>query len=167
LIFDATLDYRFFGDDFESNFFNYLYDNERATVSGDSLKSKSSTLKGINKSQGWRGGLVSHLFNIIDLTVTYEDIHGKGYKIGKSILGEVKLKKTFIPGLEYAYARYSQTQVEKFTTWKSPNAVIEAQLGYEITPVTLLVWDYKVYYVDIDGELETKTTYSFGVQIKI
>ncbi|MDP8242100.1 MAG: FecR family protein [Candidatus Celaenobacter antarcticus] len=173
LIFDATLDYRFFGEDFESNFFNYLYDNERATVSGDSLKSKSSTLNDINKSQGWRGELVSHLFNIIDLTVSYEDIHGKDYDMGKSILGEVRLKETFIPGLDYAYARYSQTQVEKFTTWKSPNAIIEAQIGYEITPVTLLVWDYKVYYVDLNGDGkisgndETKKTYSFGVQIKI
>ncbi len=173
LIFDATMDYRFFDKDFESNFFNYLYNNERALVVGDSIVTKRSTLKGINKSQGWRGQLVSHLFNIIDLTVSYEDIHGKDYKMGKSILGEIKLKKTFIPGLDYAYARYSQTQVEKFTTWKSPNAVIEAQIGYEITPVTLLVWDYKVYYVDLNGDGkitdddETKTTYSFGVQIKL
>ncbi len=173
LIFDATLDYRFFGEEFEANFFNYLYDNERATVSGDSLKPKSGTLNDINKSQGWRGELVSHLFNIVDLTVSYEDIHGKDYDTGKSILGEVRLKKTFIPGLDYAYARYSQTQVKEFTTWKSPNAVIEAQIGYEITPVTLLVWDYKVYYIDlnadgkISGDDETKTTYSFGVQIKL
>jgi len=167
LIFDATLDYRFFGDDFEPNFFSYLYNNERAQVVGDSIVTKRSTLKGINKSQGWRGELVSHIFNIIDLTVAYEDIHGKDYNMGKSILGEARLKKTFIPGLDYAYARYSQTQVEKFTTWKSPNAVIEAQIGYEITPVTLLVWDYKVYYINNGGELETKKTYSFGVQIKI
>jgi len=173
LIFDATMDYRFFGEDFESNFFNYLYDNERALVVGDSIVTKRSTLKGINKSQGWRGELVSHLFNIIDITVAYEDIHGKDYDMGKSILGEVRLKKTFIPGLDYAYARYSQTQVEELSTWKSPNAVIEAQIGYEITPVTLLVWDYKVYYIDLNGDGkitdddETKTTYSFGVQIKL
>ncbi|MBN2017486.1 MAG: FecR domain-containing protein [Candidatus Cloacimonetes bacterium] len=173
LIFDATLDYRMFGDDFEPNFFDYLYDNERAMVVGDSVVTKRSTLKGINKSQGWRGQLVSHIFNILDFTVAYEDIHGKDYNMGKSILGEARLKKTFIPGLDYAYARYSQTQVEKFTTWKSPNAVIEAQIGYEVSPVTLLVWDYKVYYIDlngdgkISGDDETKKTYSFGVQIKI
>lgn len=167
LIFDATLDYRFFGKDFEPNFFNYLYDNERAKVVGDSVVTKRSTLKGINSSQGWRGELVSHIFNIIDLSVAYEDITGKDYDIGKSILGEVRLKKTIIPGLAYAYARYSQTQVEKFTTWKAPNAAIEAELGYEVSPATLLVWHYKEYYIDVGGVLETKKTYSFGIQVRL
>lgn len=173
LIFDASVDYRIFGEDFEPNFFDYLYDNERAIVVGDSVVTKRSTLKGISKSKGWRGQLTSHLFDIVDLTVAYEDIHGKDYDMGKSILGEARLKKTFIPGLGYAYARYSQTQVEKFTTWKSPNAVIEAQIGYEVTSATLLVWDYKVYYVDLNGDGkirgddETQETYSFGVQIKL
>ena len=171
-IFDATLDYRMFGKDFQSNFFNYLYDNERAKVDGDSVVTKRSTLKGINSSQGWRGELVSHLFNIIDISVAYEDMTGKDYDIGKSILGEVRLKKMIIPGLAYAFARYSQSQVEKFTTWKAPNAAIEAELGYEVSPATLLVWHYKEYYIDLDGDGnigsndETKKTYSFSVQVR-
>ncbi len=172
LIFDLNLEYRIFGKKFEPNYFNYLYDNERAIISGDSVVTKESQLDSIKSSQGWRGELTTHLFNIIDLSVAYEDIHGDDYNMGKTIQGQVNLKRNLIPKLSYAYACYSQTKVKDLTTWKSPNASIEAQIGYELSYNTILIANYKEYYEDLNndnkikGDDETITSFSFGVQFK-
>lgn len=172
LIFDLNLEYRIFGKEFESNYFNYLYDNERAIISGDSVVTKESRLDSIKSSQGWRGELTTHLLNVIDFSVAYEDIHGDDYDMGKTILGQVNLKRGLIPRLSYAYARYSQTKVKDLTTWKSPNASIEAQMGYELSYNTILIANYKEYYEDLNndnkikGDDETITSFSFGVQFK-
>ncbi len=171
-IFDLNLEYRIFGKKFESNYFNYLYDNERAIISGDSVVTKESRLDSIKSAQGWRGELTTHLFNIIDFSVAYEDIHGDDYDMGKTIQGQVNLKRNLIPKLSYAYARYSQTKVKDLTTWKSPNAAIEAQIGYELSYNTILIANYKEYYEDLNddgkikGDDETITSFSFGVQFK-
>ncbi|MEA3475818.1 MAG: FecR family protein [Candidatus Cloacimonadota bacterium] len=172
LIFDLNLEYRIFGKEFEPNYFNYLYDNERTIISGDSVVTKESRLDSIKSSQGWRGELTTHLLNIIDLSVAYEDINGDDYNMGKTILGQVNLKRGLIPRLSYAYARYSQTKVKDLTTWKSPNATIETQIGYELSYNTILVANYKEYYEDLNddgkikGDDETITSFSFGVQFK-
>ncbi len=171
-IFDLNLEYRIFGKKFLPNYFNYLYDSERAVIRGDSVVTKESQLKDINSAQGWRGELTSHILNFLDLSIAYEDIHGKDYNMGKSIHGKLTLVQRFIPKLSHAYARYSQTQVEKITTWKSPNAIIEAQLGYELSPNSVLLWNYKEYYVDydnsgrIDKDDETIKSFSLGFRFK-
>jgi hypothetical protein len=173
LIFDLNLEYRIFGEKFEPNYFNYLYDNERVVIVGDSVVTKESQLDSVKYgSQGWRGELTSHILNFLDLSVAYEDIHGEDYNLGKSVYGQAKLKESFIPKLSYAYARYSQTKVKDFTTWKNPNAFIEAELGYELSPNSLLIANYKEHYEDIDdngtieGSEETITSYTVGVQFR-
>ncbi len=172
LIFDLNLEYRIFGKKFEPNYFNYLYDNERAVIVGDSVVTKESLLNNIKSAQGWRGELTIHLFSFIDLSINYEDIHGADYDMGKTIQGQVDLKKYLIPKLSYAYARYSQSKVENIKTWKSPNSIIEAQFGYELSPSSLLVANYKEYYEDINGDHEIKgddetiTSFTFSVKLK-
>jgi len=172
LIFDLNLEYRIFEDKFEPNYFNYLYDNERAIIVGDSVVTKESLLDSIKSSNGWRGELITHLFNIIDFSIAYEDISGDDYNMGKTIIGQANIYKGLIPKLSYAYARYSQSKVKDITTWKSPNAIIEAQLGYELSANTLLIADYKEYYEDlnrdgkISGDDETITSFTLGVKIK-
>ena len=171
-IFDLNLEYRIFGKEFEPNYFNYLYDNERAIIMGDSVVTKESRLDSIKSAQGWRGELITHIFNVIDFSVAYEDIHGDDYEMGKTILGQINLKRSLIPRLSYAYARYSQSKVKDITTWKSPNAIIEAQFGYELSPNTILIADYKEYYEDLNGDGkikgddETITSFTLGVKLK-
>ena len=167
LIFDMNLEYRFFDKEFEPNYFSYLYDAERAIAIDDTtLKTKKERLEYITAtSQGWRGALTSNIGNIFDLSVAYEDM--KGSELGKSIYAQLDLKKTFIPKLSHASARYSQTNVEDFRIWKSPTASLEAQVGYFISPGSLLIINYKERYEEIeDDELETITSYSFGVQFE-
>lgn len=172
LIFDLNLEYRIFGQDFEPNYFNRAYDNQRAFVdtSNYTIVTKESRLKNINKAQGWRGELTTHLFNIMDFSIAYEDIKGKDYKLGKSIYGQLSLTKTFIPRLSYAFISYSQTQVEKFSEWKTPTAIIEGEFGYTLSPGTLLIASYKEHYDDMNGDgkikgrLETISSFTFGVQ---
>lgn len=173
LIFDLNLEYKILGQDFEPNYFNRIYDNQRAIVdtSNYTIIPKESRLKNINKAQGWRGELTLHLLDIMDLSIAYEDIKGEDYEFGKSIYGQLSFTKTFIPRLSYAFISYSQTQVEKFSEWKTPTAIIEAELGYTIAPSTLLIGSYKEYYDDrngdgkITGKDETISSFTLGVQI--
>lgn len=175
LIFDLNLEYKIFGQDFEPNYFNRIYDNQRAFVdtSNYTITTKESRLQDINKAQGWRADLTSHLFNVVDLSIAYEDIKGEDYRFGKSIYGQLSFTKTFIPRLSYASISYSQTQVEKFSEWKTPTAIIEAGLGYTISPATLLIGSYKEYYDDINGDgkiegkEETISSFTLGVQISL
>ncbi|MEA2103160.1 MAG: FecR family protein [Candidatus Cloacimonadota bacterium] len=172
LIFDLNMDYRIFGDKFEANYFNSLYDDDRAIVVGDSIVAKSSLLENISKSTGWRGEVTTNLFNILSFSVAYEDMHGDDYDQGKSIMGELKLNTKMIPKITHAYARYSQTHAEKFAEWKTPYASINAQLGFSLNPTTVLLWDYREHYVDVDannkieGSEETITSTGISIQLK-
>ena len=173
-IFKLQLDYRLFGEEFEANYFNRLYDSERAKVVNDTvLVTKASTLSGLSESQGWHGLLAANIFNFLMITAEYEDMTGDEYPIGKSFMGEISLKQTLIPQISHAYAKYSQTNVDKLQELKSPNASIDAQVGYNLSANSLLIWEYREHYVDknndgkIKGSDETICTYSLGVQLRL
>ncbi|MBS3741814.1 MAG: hypothetical protein KGY75_01775 [Candidatus Cloacimonetes bacterium] len=174
LIFNAQLDYRLFGEEFQANYFNRLYDDERARVENDTmLVTKASTLNGLSKSQGWRGMLAANILDFVTVSMEYEDITGDNYPVGKSIMAGVRLNKTLIPQIAYAYAKYSQVNVEEIQKWKSPNASIDAQVGYNLSSNSLLIWEYREHYIDknddgeIKGSNETVSSYSLGVQLRL
>ncbi len=173
LVFNVQLDYRLFGEEFEANYFNRLYDAERARIVNDTvLIAKATTLDSLSKSQGWRGLISADILDFLTLSVEYEDISGDNYPVGKSILAEVSLNQSIIPQISHAYAKYSQTNVEEIQEWKSPNASIDTQVGYNLSANSLLIWEYREHYVDknndgkIKGSDETISTYSLGVQLR-
>jgi len=135
-------------------------------VQGDSVVAKTTTLENISSSTGWRGEITTNILNILDFSIAYEDMRGDDYDYGKSIMGELRLNTKMIPRITHAYALYSQTHIEKFTEWKTPYASINAQLGFSLNPSTILLWDYKEHYVNVDNAIETIKSTGISIQLK-
>ncbi len=172
LIFDMNLEIRYYNANFEPNYFDYLYDQQRAVASGDIIITKEESVKDNKKATGWYGAITSHILNIVDLTIAYEHMQGADYKKGKSIYGTLVFQKTFVPKLTVAEAHYSQRRVKEFTHWKTPNSLITAKLGYSIAGNAILVANYKERYEDLNGDGkitgkdETIKSFGFGMEFR-
>ncbi len=171
LIFNMNLEYRIFQDDFAPAYFNNIYDQQRATLSGDSISIKEDILAERVKSNGWFGSLTTNLFNTLYVTVAYEDMYADTTHY-KSIWGEANIQQRIIPKLNRASIKYSQTDFDKLEHFKTPNAYIQGEVGYALGTNTELVAKYQQRYIDYDddGKInddeETITTMSFGVEFR-
>ena len=177
LIFKANLELRHFNEGFAPAYFDQLYDEQRATVAGDSIKTKEETLNVTNypKSKGWFGSITSNIFNIAEFSVIYQDMYADASEgeSNKSLSGTLLLKKSFIPKLSSAEITYSQTQFEweKFE-FKAPAAFIEGKINYLLSENSVLVATYQQRYIDLNGDFEIKgegeiiTTTNIGVEFK-
>jgi len=101
-------------------------------------------------------------------------MYGEDVTTGKSIYGSVWLKENLVPKLAIARVSYSKSNVEKaFEDFKTSSAIIEGKVGYELSPSTILVYNYQERYIDAnnDGKIqsnkfETRKTVSMGVEFK-
>ncbi len=172
LIFHMNLEYRIYQDDFMPAFFDQLYDEQRAVVYTDinSVLTKESLLEYMTKSQGWYGSITANLLNFIFLTVAYEDMYGEDDVNFRSLWGKANFDTKFIPKLTKAEIGYTQTGFDKLKEFKTPNAIIDGSLGYELGTSTQLVGSYQERYVDLNGDGtikgkdETIKTMSLGVE---
>ncbi len=172
LIFHMNLEYRIYQDDFMPAFFDQLYDEQRAVVYTDidSVITKEIFLKDMTKSQGWYSSITANLFNFIFLTVAYEDMYGEDDVNFRSLWGKANFDTKFIPKLTKAEIGYTQTGFDKLKEFKTPNAIINGSLGYELGASTQLVGSYQERYVDLNGDGkikgkdETIKTMSLGVE---
>jgi hypothetical protein len=172
LIFHMNLEYRIYQEDFMPAFFDQLYDEQRAVVYTDidNVITKENLLEYMTKSQGWYGSITANLLNFIFLTVAYEDMYGEDDVNFCSLWGKVNFDTKFIPKLTKAEIGYTQTGFDKLEEFKTPNAIINGSLGYELGTSTQLVGSYQERYVDLNGDgnikgkNETIKTMSLGVE---
>ena len=172
LIFHANLEFRFYQEDFLPSYFDHLYDEQRVVIEADSIITKESLLEYTTESKGWYGSLTSNLFNMIYLTVSYEDMYGEDDYNYKSIWGKLSLQQKLIPKLVQAEVNYAQTGFDdlKKLEFKAPSALINGILGYSLGTNTKLVAKYQERYADYDGngkikgKDETLKTMNFGVE---
>ena len=88
----------------------------------------------------------------------------------RSLWGKVNFDTKFIPKLTKAEIGYTQTGFDKLKEFKTPNAIINGSLGYELGTSTQLVGSYQEHYVDLNGDRkikgkdETIKTMSLGVE---
>jgi len=178
LIFQVTLEHRYYQDDFEPAFFDNLYDEDRVrviSIGEDSLGvlAKSQTIALNEQMEGWYGSVTASLFKILYLKLAYEDMYGHNLDNGKSLWAAAWLNKTFIPKVTTARVDYSQTRVEHvLENLKSPSTLVTARVGYSMSANTELMVKYQERYVDLNGDghirgdEETVSTMSFGLQIR-
>ena len=173
LIFDVTLEHRYYQSDFEPAFFDNLYEENRAQVVGDTVIVKSDTLPYNKQMQGWFGAVTTNLFNTLYFRLAYEDMYGEDVENGKSLWAGVWLDQKIIPKLTTARVDYSQTSVDHvLEDLRTPSTLITGKAGYAVGETTELVAKYQERYIDLngDGEIagsdETVKTMSFGVEFR-
>jgi len=177
LIFNMNLEFRKYQDDFMPAYFDNLYEEQRAVAfineeDSTSVKLKEDLLAETTESKGWHASLTSNLFQVLLLTVTYEDMYGEDDENIKSLWGKLAFNNTFIPKLSIAEVNYSQTGFDKLKYFKTPSSLIEGRLGFSMSANTELVGTYQERYVDLDGngkikgKDETIKTMNFGVEFR-
>lgn len=175
LIFDANLEFRYYQEDFTAAFFDHLYEQQRASVYGDSVLLKEDLLANTEETKGWFGSLQTNILNFLIIKVSYEDMYGKESN-NRSIWGTARLEQKIIPKLTTAEINYSQTRFEKLEHFKTPSALLEGKAGYSLGGNTVLVAKYQERYQDlnndgeiegkVNGESETIKTFGMGVEFK-
>jgi len=178
MIFSANLEFRIYGEEFEPNYFDQLYDQNRVEAykyeTEDStyvvVITKEETLKDNKEAKGWYGSLTTDL-KLVTLTVSYEDMYGDDIENGKSIWGIAALKPNLIPKISIAQITYSQTRVKYILEeLKTPTTLITGKAGYSLADNLTLVARYSERYKDLNGDAEIKgenetiKTFGFGIE---
>ncbi|MBC8385236.1 MAG: FecR domain-containing protein [Candidatus Cloacimonetes bacterium] len=172
LIFHMNLEFRLYQENFIPAFFDNIYEEQRATVIGDTVFAKEDFIDGTPESKGWYGSLTADLFHLLFLTVSYEDMYGKDNFNTRSLWATAKLNTDFIPKFNTAKITYSQVGFDNLEHFKTPAALVTGTLGYSIAANTELVGKYQERYVDYDGngeingKEETIKTMGFGVEFR-
>jgi hypothetical protein len=178
LIFQANLEFRRFGEKFLPAYFDNLYDDQRAYVFGDTIKTKDLQLENVKASTGWYGSLEANLFNVVLMTAAYQDMYGDEVTTGKSIWAKVGLDPKVIPKLREASICYSQVNVPYISVekLKTPSAQIDGKIAYGLSESAFLVGKYMERYVetseDLDGDgifkskVDTIKSMTFGVEFQ-
>jgi len=172
LIFNANLEFRIYQDDFIPSFFDRIYDEQRATISNDSVFVKEDLLKDAIASKGWFGSLTTNIFNTLYFTVSYEDMYGQDNINRRSLWAKTTLNTKAIPKISRAEVNYSQTGFDKLRYFKTPSSLIEGIIAYNLGGSTNLVGRYQERFADydgngkIEGNDETIKTMTFGVEFK-
>ncbi len=176
----SNLEYRIFNDEFIPGYFDALYDDQRARIKsdGDSLRIqlKEDTLKDIAASQGWYGKLRIDLFQFLYGSIAYQhmtaDENVNDFDAYQSIWANAGINLNIVPIFKDASIGYSQTNVDKIRYLEDENAYIFGQVKAEVSPNTMLVGKYQVFWNDLDdngrieGQNETTETYSIGIEFK-
>ncbi len=173
-IFDLKLEGRRFEDEFIPGFFDYLYDDQRAYVFGDSIYTKTSILDNVNASTGWYGSATTNIANLIYFDLAYQDMYGKDVSTGKSLWVGLRADTNMIPKIKEASIVYSQTNKSyiNFKQFRNENATVTGKISYELGGNSYLVGNYQERYSDtdgngkIEGEEEIDKTFSFTVEFK-
>lgn len=174
LIFNANLEIRRFGEKFMPAYFDNLYDDQRAYVQGDTILTKDMKLDNLKAAFGWYGSLEANLFNVIIMSIAYQDMYGKDLQTGKSIWARVGCDPKIIPRLHDASIGYSRTNVQYISANKmqTPSAQVDGRVSYGLSDKTFLVGKYSERYIDLDGngkikgKGETIKSMGFGVEFQ-
>ncbi len=142
--------YRIMNKHYIPEYFNATYELERVKVFGDSLVPKSDMLKAVNENvQGFLISAGFDIFNLVHFSAGYQDMKGETFKY-RTLRGNLDVNTSFIPKITQAGAYYYDQNVKDLFK-KNPGVIMGVKLGYEIASGAALVVDYRLTYVDLDG----------------
>jgi hypothetical protein len=159
----AMAEYRYFNKQFQSSYFNELYELERAQIVGDTAFAKRSTMETIGILQGYYAQLGLDL-KFVKLAGSYEDMRGENTNSDKTLYAQVGLAPNLIPKLSEASAYYKKTHVTDFKTWKQEGAIMGSRVGYELSPGTSIILKYQETYLDKNGDGKLETERMSGIE---
>jgi hypothetical protein len=156
-------EYRYFNEQFQSSYFNELYELERARIVGDTAFIKSTSMQSIGRLQGYYAQMGFDL-KFIKLAASYEDMRGENTDSDKTLFAQMGIAPNLIPKLSEASIYYKMTHVTDFTTWKQEGAILGYRIGYELAPGTSVILKYQETYLDQDGDGKLDTERMTGIE---
>lgn len=171
----VNLEYRIYGDKFTPAFFDRNYEEERASVVGDTIVSivtKEEILKTLKASQGWYGSVQTLLWDRVKASFAWQNTFGKELDTGKSIWFKLWVDTQY-KRLENVYISYSKTNTGSMAITKpnQPNAEIQSAVTIRASKKRLfLIGQYAERYKDKNGDgkvnLVKETKRSVGIGVK-
>jgi hypothetical protein len=175
--FDGRLEYRHFQDDFESGYFDNLYDVDRARldVATGRAEPKDSILGRGESLNGVYGRLVTNLFGLAQGAADYQHMAGADEPM-RQLHAEIELSEKLlvnVPRLQRASAYYQKnnigTGLDRDGTPGSDDAFFEStedtfygyDVGFEMAGGVTVVWDTRFLFVRAaDGRLDRRKVLS-------
>jgi len=151
-------EYRYADEEFLFGYYNSTYELERAMFikkndgSWD-IMTKEMMLKDVEKMNGYLVGAGANLANIIEMNASYQDLRGDNDN-NRSIYGEIKLNKDFIPKISTAKVYYYQNNVEDFSEWKTPSTIMGYIIGIGLTQGASINFNFRYTFEDKNGDGE-------------
>ena len=175
-VFTFTAAYRQGSEEFLFGYFNQTYELERAvftssTEDGLSVITKSETLRNIEAMKGYFAGVAIDFWGFLIFDINYQDLRGDNDSSSKSIAGSLGIMDKLIPLISTAEGYYLQNNVSDFSEWKTSSTTMGAIIGYEVSSGVSLDFNYKLTFVDKDGNGKIKgdneTIKSIGIMTVI
>jgi len=175
-IFTFTAAYRQGSEEFLFGYFNQTYELERAVFTssienGLSVITKSETLRNIEAMNGYFVGVAIDFWGFLSFDINYQDLRGDNDSSSKSIAGSLGIMDKLIPLISTAKGYYLQNNVNDFSEWKTSSTTMGAIIGYEVSSGVSLDFNYKLSFVDKDGngkiEGDDETIKTIGIMTVI
>jgi hypothetical protein len=155
LMFDLNLELRQFSDRFVAGYFDYLYDEQRSSVVGDTLiMTKDKTLDDTKAALGWFGSLQAEIGKLVIAKASFQDMYNDTSSKGKSLGVSLSLIQGGIGRFKDAALNYNLTNVPSisFSKLQSPTANLSCMLSYGLSDRAVLTGKYKERYIDLNGD---------------
>lgn len=156
---NLAVEYRYFQQGFISEFFDFTYELERATIKSEDLngdgipdtsyvQTKYEKIKDTPALSGIFASLGANILDFANLNIAAQ--------IGdtKNIYGSLGIKPNLVPKVSHASAYYQQNNIGEDFHIKSESTILGYRIGYAISPSTSLVLDFRETYVDLNGDGE-------------
>ncbi|MFC1693283.1 hypothetical protein ACFL1R_07250 [Candidatus Latescibacterota bacterium] len=150
----AQIEYRHFDGRFRPNYFDHLYEHERVTLVGNSIRTKEMNLPD-EKLDGVFAGIGYNFFDMVSASVRYQNMTGdRTYQdlIGKIAIHDRILQN--VPKIALAEGYFYNTYVDsdRYELFDfTENTLYGTRIGFELTPSLLIVWDTR-YTFTPDGK---------------
>ncbi|HID09841.1 MAG TPA: hypothetical protein EYP17_00875 [Candidatus Latescibacteria bacterium] len=155
----ARLEYRNFKGRFRPEYFNDLYDLERARVVGDSVVTKEADLDTISL-QGVFGRAVLRVGDLVSVRATYQYLTGERrdqrfYVDGRAL--ELLLRQ--VPRLEELSAYYHKDHIDTKEAGffdPTPNTIYGYKIGFQVGQGVQLIWHAHYEYTPTEDPKKPK-----------
>jgi hypothetical protein len=144
----GQIEYRHFEGRFKPNYFDNLYEHERVTLIGNTVRTKENAL-GSDTLNGVFGRLSYNFFEMVSAGASYQTMSGdKSYQ---DLTGNVEILKLVldrVPKISlvegYFYNRYVEKSSDLFKM--TQNTLYGTRIGFEVTPGMIIVWDTRYMF---------------------
>ncbi|MBI5059061.1 hypothetical protein HZB60_04675 [candidate division KSB1 bacterium] len=157
-------EYRHYDKEFVGDYFNFVYELERARLVGDSLYlPKSDGLRDLSPASGYYADALLNISSIGYVYSWYVDMRGTDYENGKTLYGEAGVTPPPMTRFQKIASYYMQPNVREVLKRTTDGTIMGVKLYFAIAQNVSLVYDHRLTYENGEAlrtiRLETMVTF--------